>query len=225
MPRPLRTDIADIVYHVINRANARLQIFSSSADYSQFEEVLADAREKTDMRLFAYCIMPNHWHLLVQPRNDGDLSIFVRLLTMTHTQRWHVSHNTVGIGHLYQGRYKSFPVQTDEYFLTAIRYIERNPLRARLVSLAQDWQWGSLWRREKGLPQHKTILDEWVTKIPIHYLEWVNKPEPDETLLQIRTCVNRGQPFGNSVWKERGVKEWGLGSTFRSDGRPRKNGS
>jgi len=118
MPRPPRTDIADITYHVINRANARVQIFDTPEDYVVFENALCEARERTEMRIYAYCVMPNHWHLILQPRNDGDLSLFMKWLTLTHTKRWHSDHSTTGTGHLYQGRYKSFPVQSDEYFLT-----------------------------------------------------------------------------------------------------------
>uniref|UniRef100_UPI00196B28C2 transposase n=1 Tax=Aquisphaera insulae TaxID=2712864 RepID=UPI00196B28C2 len=91
------------------------------------------ALARYQMRLLAYCLMPNHFHLLVWPREAGDLSDFMRWLTMTHTQRWHAYHRTVGTGHLYQGRYKSFPVQSVEHFLTVCHYVERNALRAGLV--------------------------------------------------------------------------------------------
>lgn len=227
MPRPPRTDIADIIYHVINRANARSEIFKTENDYKQFEQTLSEAQERVAMRIIAYCVMPNHWHLLLQPRKDGDLTMFMRLLTMTHTQRWHVSHGTVGTGHLYQGRYKSFPVQTDEYILTVRRYIERNPLRAHLVLKAEDWRWGSLWRREKGGKEIQLLLNDGPTEIPYNYSTWVNEPESDEALIKIRTSVNKGQPFGSASWAERVANDWNLQSTFRSGGRPtnKENGS
>ena len=91
------------------------------------------------MCIFAYEVMPNHWHLILSPRKDGDLGLFMHHLTNKHTRQVHTSTGTVGSGHLYQGRYKSFPVQTDEYFLTVARYIERNPLRAKLVQDAKDY--------------------------------------------------------------------------------------
>lgn len=220
MPRPPRTDIADIVYHVINRSNARVQIFDTSEDYELFEEVLKESKEKIDVRIHAYCVMPNHWHLILQPRNDGDLSSFMKWLTLTHTKRWHSVHNTVGTGHLYQGRYKSFPVESDEYFLTVSRYVEQNPLRALLVSRSQDWQWGSLWRREYGTLSQKALLEKWQTELPQDYLLWVNEKESGGNLEKVRTCVNRGQPFGSESWIKKVTKEWKLESTFRREGRP-----
>jgi len=157
MGRAPRIDIADVVYHVINRANARVEIFDTPGDYDLFEEILAEARERTGIRLLAYCIMPNHWHLIVQPRNDGDLSLFMYWLTLTHTQRWYALKESIGMGHLYQGRSKAFPVQTDEYFLWVCRYVERNALRAKLVNRAESWKWGSAWKRTNG--KDKEFLD------------------------------------------------------------------
>src|SRR5580698_6912385 len=118
MPRPRRAAEGGLVYHALNRANARMTIFESDDDYAAFERVLAQAVAKYDMRLLAYCLMPNHFHLLLWPREDADLSQFMRWLTLTHTQRWHAHHQTVGSGHLYQGRFKSFPVQSDDHYFT-----------------------------------------------------------------------------------------------------------
>ena len=136
MGRPLRATSADVVYHVLNRANARMTLFDDEGDYAAFERVLGQACERGQMRLLAYCVMPNHWHLVVWPRKDGDLSRFMNWLTLTHTQRWHQHRHTVGVGHVYQGRFKSFPVETNEYLLTVCRYVERNPVRAGLVERA-----------------------------------------------------------------------------------------
>jgi putative transposase len=222
MPRSLRTDVGDIVYHVINRANARLPIFQSPNDYHLFEDVLTEAKERTNMRILSYCIMPNHWHLILHPKNDGDLSRFTGWLTMTHTQRWHAAHDSIGTGHLYQGRYKSFPVQTDEYFLWVCRYVERNPLRAKLVKQAQNWQWSSVWRREYGSPEQQALLDQWPTDQPRKYLDWLNEPEDDALLKKVRTSVNRGQPFGSETWSEKMIKKFGLRSTVTPRGRPKK---
>ena len=218
MPRSPRTDIGEIVYHVINRSNARVQIFNTSDDYHLFEEALTQAKERVDMRILAYCIMPNHWHLIVQPRQDGDLSKFVGWLTMTHTQRWHVAHDSIGTGHLYQGRYKSFLVQSDEYFLWVCRYVERNPLRAKLVKHAEHWQWSSAWRREFGTLQQKLLLSPWSTSKPGDYTRWLNEEESDDILKEIRTSVNRGQPFGSESWRNKVVEQFGLHSTIRIRG-------
>ncbi len=111
----------------------RMTIFEDDADYEAFETVLAEAVERTRTRLLAYCLMPNHWHLVVWPRTDGELSRFVGWLTLTHTQRWHGHRQSTGSGHVYQGRFKSFPVEEDEHLYTVARYVERNALRANLV--------------------------------------------------------------------------------------------
>jgi putative transposase len=143
MGRPQRAADGGLVYHVLNRANGRRTIFAKDEDYEAFEQALQQAVERTGTRLLAYCVMPNHWHLVVWPRDDGELSRFVGWLTLTHTQRWHAHRGTTGSGHLYQGRFKSFPVQDDEHFLVVCRYVERNPLRAKLVKDASAWRWGS----------------------------------------------------------------------------------
>ncbi len=220
MPRLPRSDHADTVYHLINRANARAMIFDTHRDYGAFEDILADAKEKTHMRVYAFVIMPNHWHLLVEPRADGDLGRFMKWLTLTHTMRWHAVHDSVGRGHIYQGRYKSFPVQSDEYFLTVCRYIERNPVRAGLVQKPTDWQWGSAWRRSEN--KDETLLDEWTTPKPDSYDEWLNTSEEKSSLDSIRTSVNRGRPFGQNSWVSDMARTWNLGSSLHARGRPRK---
>ena len=133
MGRPQRAAEGGYVYHVLNRANARMTIFADDGDYEAFEKVLRRPSNGAETRLLAYCLMPNHWHLVVWPRKDGELSRFVGWLTLTHTQRWHAYRRSTGSGHVYQGRFKSFPVQEDEHFYTVARYVERNALRAQLA--------------------------------------------------------------------------------------------
>ncbi len=144
MPRSPRAAEGGLIYHALNRANFRSAIFDDDEDYAAFERVLAQAVARHDMRLLAYCLMPDHFHLVLWPREDGDLSQFMRWLTLTHTQRWHAHHRTAGTGHLYQGRFKSFPVQADEHFLTVCRYVERNPVRADLVGRRRNGG-GAVW--------------------------------------------------------------------------------
>ena len=161
MGRPLRAAQGGLVYHVLNRANARMTIFDDDADYAAFEDILEEAVDRTGMlRLLSYCLMPNHWHLVVWPRKKGDLSRFTGWLTLTHTQRWHAHRHSTGSGHVYQGRFKSFLVQDDSHYLTVCRYVERNALRAKLVKKAEKWQWGqfmalAFWRRRAK----KTLVD------------------------------------------------------------------
>ena len=222
MPRPERTDYGGYVYHVLNRANARVQIFDSDDDYRVFEDVLADAIDRVGMRLLSYCLMPNHWHLVVYPRKDGDLARCLHWLTMTHTQRWHVAHNTVGQGHLYQGRYKSFLCQTDAHFLQLVRYVERNARRANLVMRAEDWQWSSVWRRERGTAEQRAMLSPWSVDPPRHYIHWLNEPQSAAEEEAIGRSIQRGNPFGSDLWTERMVRRFGLQATLQTRGRPKK---
>lgn len=148
MPRRPRLTACELVYHVLNHRVGRLPLFENSDDHAAFERILAEAHAATRLRILAYCLMPNHWRLLLWPRRDGELSEVLRWITVTHTQRWYAQHQTAGTGPVYQGRFKSFSVQTDEHFITVARYyVERNTLQAKLVDRAEDWQWGSLWRR------------------------------------------------------------------------------
>lgn len=216
MGRPLRAASADIVYHVLNRANGRQRLFDDDGDYAAFERVLAQACERVAMRLLAYCVMPNHWHLVVWPRQDGDLSRFMNWLTLTHTQRWHQHRHSVGEGHVYQGRFKSFPVETSEYLLTVCRYVERNPVRAGLVERAEHWRWSSAGMREV-VPLH-----EWPMERPPDWLDRVNVAEATEQLTAVRKSVTKGQPYGSEPWVDRMVRQWNLGATLRARGRPKK---
>src|SRR5690348_16103632 len=117
MGRPLRVSQGGFVYHVLNRANARLPLFHKDSDYAAFERILAEAKARVPMRVLAWCVMPNHWHLVLWPEADGCLSRFVGWLSLTHAQRWHTHYGNSGTGHIYQGRFKSFPIQEDNHFL------------------------------------------------------------------------------------------------------------
>ncbi len=222
MGRSLRTDVGGYVYHVLNRANARSTLFKTKADYQMFEQVLEEAKERVGMRIIAYCVMPNHWHLVLYPDQDGTLSKFVNWLTLTHTQRWHAIHHSIGHGHLYQGRYKSFLCEKDEYFRQLVRYVERNPLRANLVSNAEDWRWGSAWRRDSGTPAQGKLLDEWPVPKPLGYLRQLNEPQSATEVDMMRRAITRGNPVGSEAWKDRMIKKFNLGVTIRPRGRPKK---
>jgi len=222
MGRPLRQTIGNIIYHVINRANGRMAIFRKDKDYEAFEEILEQAKEKHPMRILSYTIMPNHWHMILLPFNDGDLSRFIAWLTLTHAQRWHEHYHKVGYGHLYQGRFKSFPVEKDEYFIQLCRYIERNPLRAGLVDKAENWRWGSLWVRERGSEEQKKLLSPWPISPDKNYLKLVNGKEDKEVIKTIRQSMERGSPLGKGSWVTVMATKLGLNSTLRRRGRPKK---
>ncbi|OGN16161.1 MAG: hypothetical protein A3C81_03025 [Candidatus Yanofskybacteria bacterium RIFCSPHIGHO2_02_FULL_46_19] len=222
MPRPTRTIEGDTIYHVLNRANAKMQIFEKEKDYLAFEKILLEAKDKYPMRILAYCLMPNHWHFVLYPKDKKDLPEFMRWITLTHTQRWLVHRNMVGYGHLYQGRYKSFPIQEDSHFLQVCRYVERNALRAKLVNRAEDWRWGSAWIRKRGSQEQKQLVSPWPVPMTSDYLSWLNQRDESGILINVRNAVSKGRPFGSENWIQRVVKKFKLESTLHPRGRPRK---
>ncbi len=222
MGRPRRVDAGGYVYHVLNRGNARARIFDDDGDYAAFENVLREAVDRSAMRLLAYCLMPNHWHMVVWPERDGDLSRFVGWTTLTHTQRRHAHREEAGAGHLYQGRYKSFIVGDDRYFLAVARYVERNALRAGLVDRAEAWPWCSLWRRDHvGAADGGPPLADWPVPRPRHWHHLVNRPQSPSELAALRLSAARCRPYGRSDWIRRVAAQFDLDSTLRPPGRPR----
>ena len=222
MPRPPRADEAFGIYHALNRGNLRAPIFLKEGDYIAFEKILGEALERFQIELLSYQLMPNHYHLVLRPLLDGELSRFMKWVGGTHTMRYHAHYHTGGYGHIYQQRFKSFPIQSDEHFLVVCRYVERNALRAKLVDRAEKWRWGSLWRwLQKPEPAPK-LLSAW--PIPRHpnWVERVNAPLTDKELEAVRRCAHRGQPFGDERWMESTARRLKLESTLRPIGRPKK---
>jgi putative transposase len=221
MGRAPRIDLGGYVYHIINRANGRQTLFHDAKDYVFFEKILTEAVEIFDLPLLAYTVMPNHFHFVFFPTQDGVIGQFMQWFTLTHTKRYHVQKKTTGSGHLYQGRYKSFLVQNDNHVLQLIRYVERNPLRANLVRDPLAWKYSSLYRRYKGTEKEQKILGAWPIGEPNNYLERLTIPESEDELEALRRSVNKSTPFGNDDWMLDMVEKLDLFSTTRDGGRPK----
>lgn len=217
MPRRQRVGSAGVIFHVMNRSAKRAGLFEQSIDYLSFEKLLAESRARVQIPLLAYCLMPNHWHLVVWPAQDGDLSQFMHLLTSTHAQRWNAQRRLSGVGAVYQGRFKAIAVQCDDHFLRVCRYVERNPVRAGLVSTPLDWRWCSLWRREN--PSDDTLLSPWPVARPGNWLELLHAPAKDE-VEGIRRAIKRSQPLGTVSWMAETATRLGIESSLRKRGRP-----
>jgi putative transposase len=221
MPRRPRNAPGGFVYHALNRAVANLTLFEGPADYDAFASVLVQALEKHPTRVLGFCLMPNHWHFVIWPRREGELTDFLRWLTHTHTMRWHVQHHSQGSGHLYQGRFKAFPVAKDEHLYMVLRHVERNPIRAGLVKKAEKWPWSSLAWRQAG-DDRAGLLHPWPLPIPEDWLRQVNRAQTRAELEAVGHSLVRGCPFGDPAWQRRIAHRMNLEFTLRPRGRPRK---
>ncbi|NNC64602.1 MAG: transposase [Gammaproteobacteria bacterium] len=215
MPRTARASVGGICYHVINRGNRRAIVFHGAPEYRAFTTLMKRACDRLPMRVVGYCLMPNHFHLVLWPYGDGDLSRWMQWLLTSHVRRFHKINGTDG--RVWQGRFKAFPIEQDEHLLTVLRYVERNPLRAGLVQRAEQWPWSSIeWRGASKTQLHMPV------PLPNDWLEFVNCPQTPAELESLRRCVNRGRPFGSSSWQARIAAELGLEDSLRPIGRPPK---
>ena len=219
MPRNRRTSPPGFVFHVLNRAAKKHRLFDTDTDYAAALEVLALAVDRFQVALFAYCIMPNHWHFVMLPYADRELSRFMHWFETTHARRWQLVRAVDGLGAVYQGRFKSIPVEADAHFLRVCRYVERNALRAHLVHRAEDWRWSSLWQRlNDGVGP---VLSPWPVPTPVDWIEHVNTPQNDGELAALRDAINGRQAFGDQEWSQRIAALCGR-QPSRPRGRPRK---
>jgi putative transposase len=239
MSRTARLAPPGLVYHVLNRSVGRMKMFRRDADFDAFERIVREAHERHPLRLLDYCIMPTHWHFVAWPEHEGELTSFFRWLAHTHAMRWRAAHNTVGYGHLYQDRFKSFVVKRDDHFLTCCRYVERNPLTAGLVERAEQWRYGGLYARAAqaaaaaqttaapsapASPPHPigALLSEWPVHRPDNWTELVNRPMTEKELERVRLSIARGRPLGPEDWTRRTATRLNLQHTLRREGRPTK---
>ena len=222
MPRRPRRSAGGYFYHVTNRAGGTEPIFTTPKDFLVFEQILEGVHQRIDARLLAYCLLPESWHMLLWPRADGDLSEFMRLLTVTHVQRWHAAHGTAGTGSLYQSRFKAFPVQKGEPLLSVCRYIESAALRAKKVKKAENWRWCSLWHR-LNKSKEITFAKRPITR-PNNWKTLVNRSIEEQELAALDNSLLRDAPYGTPRWQKATAVRLGLESTLRARGRPKKVG-
>lgn len=209
----------DICYHVLNRGNGRATVFHKEGDYAAFVDLLAAANERLPLRILGYVLMPNHFHLVLRPHADGDLSAWMQWLLTSHVRRYHRHYHSSG--HVWQGRFKAFPIEQDEHLIAVLRYVERNPLRANLVERAEDWAWSSLAWRGRG--KRPSLLAKWPVACPRNWIERVNSPQSEAEVLALQQSIDRGAPIGDEHWKQRVAKRLGLESSLRPRGRPKKS--
>jgi putative transposase len=226
MPRPLRPIDDGLIYHVINRGNNRQTVFRKRADFAAFLQVLGELKERKPFELYGYCLLHNHFHLLLRPVGSS-ISRIMQSLLVSHTQRYH-RHYSSG-GHVWQGRFKSPVIQNDEHLLAVLRYIEANPLRARIVRRAENYPWSSY--RVHGMGEADGLVDPLVNyeelspRAEVRRKKWavkVHSPLRGPQLAAIRRSVATGLPYGERPWVERLARRLKLDLIIRPRGRPRQ---
>jgi putative transposase len=221
MPRTARASRAEVCYHVLSRGNARRTIFHDDNDFNTFSSLLNRAGSERPMRLLAWCLMPNHVHLVLRPFGDGDLGLWMHWLLTCHVRYHQRRHSTVG--RIWQGRFKAFPIQADSHLLTVLRYVERNPVRALIVRRSVDWAWSSAAHRdpESGEPSSSEgLLNRAPVDLPQPWADWVDRPLTDAELDGVRRSAQRERPYGDPAWVHGAVDRLGLHSTLNPRGRP-----
>ena len=211
MPRIPRGQQAGNVYHTINRGNGRATVFHKNQDYEAFLSLLGDAKGRHPVKIFAFCLMPNHFHFVLEPSHEKS-SESVHAVAIDEPREALSQAHYGGSGHIWQRRFKSFPVQRNEHLITVIRYVLQNPVRASLCASAKEWNWSSLRRTE--------LVDAWLVKDQDGWLNELEQPLPARQLDSVRECVNRQRPFGKTDWQREIARVFGLKSTLRARGRP-----
>lgn len=223
MPRQARQAPGGLIYHVLNRGVARQDLFDDDGDFAAFVRVFAEVLGREPIRVLVYCLMSNHWHLVLWPQRDGQLARFMQRLTITHVRRWVEHRHRVGWGSVYQGRYKSFAVQDDGHLSTVLRYVERNPVRAAIVRRAETWRWSSL--GQFHLPPDAQVpavpIAAWPVSRRRDWVDWVNEPQTNAEEQALQRSLSHGRPFGSDPWTAKIERRLGL-DPLRGRGRPAK---
>jgi putative transposase len=220
--------IADgLIYHALNRGNNRAAVFDTPNDYALFLQALAQARQRYPFRLYGYCLMPNHFHLVLQPEDGQNISRILQSLTVAHT--WHIHKQFHTVGHVWQGRFKSPIIQGDDHLMTVLRYVEANALRAGLVRDLADYPWSSYLAHALGR------ADELLSAVPgwsrlgkteearrAFWRRWVQEPLSERELAAVRQAVTTGRPYGSASWVGATARRLGIDLATRPRGRPRK---
>jgi len=222
MPRLPRTVFANVPHHITQRGNRREEIFFTDADRETYLSWLKDYSDKYHVELLAYCIMTNHVHLIAVPASDDGLQRMLKPLHMRYAQR--INRTRDWKGHLWQGRFFSSPLD-DAYLWAAVRYVERNPVRAGMARRAEDYRWSSaaahcgnrtddLLNLESGWGKQFSTIVDWSA--------WLAEGDGKEEIQRLRQNVEKGLPCGNEDFVQRLGMMAGRQLVLRPQGRPRK---
>jgi putative transposase len=218
MPRTPRHVFGGGVYHVLNRGNGRARIFNNESEYRAFLDLMEAGASRFGVRVCSYVLLDNHFHQVLWPREDCAVSAYMHWLTGTHAMQRRRIDRTVGSGHVYQGRFKSFPIQESDYYYNCVSYVEGNALRAELVQRAEHWEWSSLFERLNG----GRLVSPGPLELPANWVDLVNTGHSPVALQELRTCARSGRPYGARSWVESAAKEHRLLKKLRPRGRPER---
>jgi len=221
MARAVRGFEEEGIYHILNRGNGRGVVFSQPGDYQSFMDLLRESKQSFGIDLYAYCLMPNHFHFVAKCPGSELFSRWMQWLTTAHARRYHKYYG--GSGHVWQGRFKSFLIHCDDYLISVLRYVEANPLRAGLVEFPEAWRWSSFSGRV-GLC-HDELLAGLPITLPSTWSEWVGRAMGESELKTIRASVKRQTPYGPSSWQGAMCSRLGIKSTLNRVGRPKRGQS
>jgi putative transposase len=214
MPRRPRGELRGEIHHVLNRGNNRQAVFHDERDHREFIQAMRNAKARIPIEIYSFTTMSNHFHAVMRPRDIDTLSRFVHAWLSDHASKHNRRYDLPG--HIWQGRFKAFPVAGDDHFLTVMKYVLQNPVRAGLVANARDYPWSSL--------NHRAITDPW--PLPVADIDaWLGDPVDPRALESLRNSVNRQLPFGTTAWTKRTAAALGLPTTPPRRGRPPKRGT
>lgn len=211
MPRRPRGELRGEIHHILNRGNNRQTVFLDERDHRQFIQAMRNAKARIPIAIYSFTTMSNHFHAVVRPGDIDTLSRFVHAWMSNHASKHNHRYNLPG--HIWQGRFKAFPVEGDDHFLTVVKYVLQNPVRAGIVANAGDYPWSSL--------NHGDITDPW--PLPVSDVDaWLGAAQDPTVLESVRKSVNRQLPFGNTAWTKRTAAALGLPITPPHRGRPKR---
>lgn len=181
------------VFHICNRGVLKKPIFLDEFDYNICEEILGESAEKYGVPLYAYCLMPNHWHLLVEAPTGKTLIRMLQRFTSTHARTLRRKQENQGTGAVYQSRYRAHAVQKNESFLRVQKYIEQNPVKAGLCQTPKDWRWSSAGEKTRQLEISQAKLS---TPLP-------RSTDQDESWhIRIESALYGQRPLGDLAWQK-----------------------
>jgi REP-associated tyrosine transposase len=229
MARPPRISIPVYPHHIIQRGNNRQPIFFAEGDYHYFLDCLQRAKMKYSCRIYAYVLMTNHVHLIIEPPHAESLGQLMQSVGRRYVR--YINQTYRRSGTLWEGRFKSAVVSRDEHLMQCGRYIEMNPVRAGLVKGPSEYRWSSYRLRALGIPDHLLDLDPWYTGLAEGagerqkiYREWVSSSIPNEEWDRIRKATQRGRVIGGDIFRKRVEAILGRHLQGELRGRPRKKG-